>query len=132
MAQSSVAHRFRFGVFELDARSGELQRDGTKVRLQEQPFQALLMLIEHAGDVVTREELRRHVWRDETFGDFDHGLNSIVNRLRETLGDSAENPVFIETLPRRGDRVLAPVETVSPAADAAAGQLPLALSAASG
>jgi TolB-like protein/DNA-binding winged helix-turn-helix (wHTH) protein/Flp pilus assembly protein TadD len=83
------------------------------MRLQEQPFQALLMLIEHAGDVVTREEMRRHVWRDETFVDFDHGLNSIVNRLREALGDSAENPVFIQTLPRRGYRFLAPVEQVS-------------------
>jgi len=105
--------RFRFGGFELDTGSGELERGGVKERLQEQPFQALLTLIEHAGDVLTREELRRHVWRDETFVDFDHGLNSIVARLREALGDSADDPAFIETLPRRGYRFLAPVEEMS-------------------
>jgi TolB-like protein/DNA-binding winged helix-turn-helix (wHTH) protein/Flp pilus assembly protein TadD len=124
MAHSSTPRRFRFGIFELDARSGELRRDGVKVRLQEQPFQALLMLIEHAGDVVTREELRRHVWRDETFVDFDHGLNSIVNRLREALGDSGESPVFIQTLPRRGYRFLAPVEEVSTTPAAAGAPVP--------
>lgn len=133
MAQPSTPHRFRFGVFELDARSGELQREGVTVRLQEQPLQALLMLIEHAGDLVTREELQRHVWRDETFVDFDHGLNSIVNRLRDALGDSAENPVFIETLPRRGYRFLAPVVAVSqPTAADTAVESPPPVSSASG
>jgi TolB-like protein/DNA-binding winged helix-turn-helix (wHTH) protein/uncharacterized protein (DUF924 family) len=116
----SSTRRFRFGGFELDASSGELERGGVKERLQEQPFQALLTLIEHAGDVVTREELRRHVWRDETFVDFDHGLNSIVARLREALGDSADDPAFIETLPRRGYRFLAAVEEMSRLASAAA------------
>ena len=124
MPPSSTPHRFRLGVFELDERSGELRRDGVKIRLQEQPFQALLMLIEHAGDMVTREELQRHVWRDDTFVDFDHGLNSIVNRLREALGDSAENPVFIQTLPRRGYRFLAPVEEVFPKPAAAESEPP--------
>jgi DNA-binding winged helix-turn-helix (wHTH) protein len=114
MVQSTTPRRFRFANFELDTRSGELPRGDVKVRLQEQPFQVLLMLLEHAGDVVTREEMRRQVWRHETFVDFDHGLNSIVNRLRDALGDSAENPRFIETLPRRGYRFLAPVEEVSP------------------
>src|SRR5262249_11449930 len=98
--------RYRFGRFELDARSGELQRDGVTVQLQEQPHKALLLLIEHFGDVVTREELRRHIWQDDTFVDFEHGLNSIVTRLREALGDSADNPIFIQTLPRRGYRFL--------------------------
>lgn len=99
----------------MDPRSGELERDGVAVRLQEQPLQALLLLVERAGDVVTREEFRRRIWPDETFVDFDHGLNSIVKRLREALEDSAENPVFIQTLPRRGYRFLAHVEAVAPA-----------------
>src|SRR5262245_29041308 len=98
--------RYRFGRFELDARSGELQRDGVTVQLQEQPHKALLLLIERFGDVVTREELRRHIWQDDTFVDFEHGLNSIVTRLREALGDTADNPIFIQTLPRRGYRFL--------------------------
>jgi TolB-like protein/DNA-binding winged helix-turn-helix (wHTH) protein/Flp pilus assembly protein TadD len=105
---------YRFGHFELDPRSGQLERDGVGVRLQEQPLQALLLLLERAGDVVTRDELRRRVWQDETFVDFDHGVNSIVKRLRDALGDSAENPVFIETLPRRGYRFLVHVEAVAP------------------
>ena len=105
---------YRFGHFQLDPRSGELERDGVGVRLQEQPLQALLLLLERTGDVVTREELRRRIWQDETFVDFDHGVNSIVKRLRDALGDSAENPVFIETLPRRGYRFLVQVEAIAP------------------
>src|SRR5262245_17349335 len=104
--------RYRFGRFELDAGSGVLRRSGVTLPLQGQPLQVLLLLLERAGDVVTREELRRHVWQDETFVDFDQGLNAIVKRLRETLGDAAERPVFIQTLPRRGYRFLAPVEAV--------------------
>lgn len=99
-------YRYRFGRFELDPRSGELQRDGVTLQLQEQPLQVLLLLIEHAGDAVTREELQRRVWPDDTFVDFERGLNSIVKRLREALGDVAERPVFIQTLPRRGYRFL--------------------------
>jgi len=93
--------RCRFGPFELDTRSGALLRDGATTHLQEQPLQVLLVLIEHAGAVVTRDELRRRVWRDETFVGFDHGLNSIIRRLRDALGDDAERHSFIETLPRR-------------------------------
>ena len=113
---------YRFGRFELDPRSGELRRDGGTLRLQEQPLQALLLLIERAGDLVTREELRRRVWQDETFVDFEHGLNSIVKRLREALGDAVDDPIFIQTVPRRGYRFLVQVEAVE-RASAAAGRL---------
>jgi DNA-binding winged helix-turn-helix (wHTH) protein len=99
----------RFGVFEIDARAGELRKGGVKLKLQEQPFQLLSMLVEHTGEVVTREELRARLWPADTFVDFDHGLNAAVKRLRDTLGDSAENPVFIETLARRGYRFIGPI-----------------------
>jgi Tol biopolymer transport system component/DNA-binding winged helix-turn-helix (wHTH) protein len=98
-----------FGSFEADLRSGELRRNGSKVRLQEQPFQVLTMLLEKRGEVVTREELRNRLWPADTFVDFDHGLNAAVKRLRDALGDSAENPRFVETLARRGYRFVAPV-----------------------
>ena len=100
----------RFGLFEADLQSGELLRQGTKVRLQEQPFQILSLLLEKPGEVVTREELRARLWPADTFVDFDHGLNAAIKRLRDALGDSAENPRFIETLARRGYRFIAPVE----------------------
>ena len=103
---------FRFGVFEVDPRSGELRKQGGRVRLRDQSFEVLLMLLEHPGDVVTREELHHRLWSTNTFVDFDHGLNKAVNRLREALGDSAESPRFIETLPKRGYRFIAPVKTV--------------------
>jgi len=99
----------RFGVFELDLRAGELRRNGTKVKLQEQPFQVLAELIERPGQVVTREELRNRLWPADTYVDFDHGLNAAIRRLRDALGDSAENPVFVETIARRGYRFLSPV-----------------------
>src|SRR5258707_3807609 len=98
-----------FGSFEADLRAGELWRNGSKVRLQEQPFQVLTVLLEKPGKVVTREELRNRLWPPATFVDFDHGLNAAVKRLRDALGDSAENPRFVETLPRRGYRFVAPV-----------------------
>ncbi len=100
----------RFGVFELDLAAGELRKSGAKLRLQEQPFQVLAMLLERAGDVVTREELRQKLWPADTFVDFDHSLNTAVNKLRETLGDSASSPRYIETLARRGYRFIAPVQ----------------------
>jgi cholera toxin transcriptional activator len=100
----------RFGVFELDLAAGELRKSGAKLRLQEQPFQVLAMLLERAGDVVTREELRQKLWPADTFVDFDHSLNTAVNKLRETLGDSASSPRSIETLARRGYRFIAPVQ----------------------
>jgi DNA-binding winged helix-turn-helix (wHTH) protein len=100
----------RFGVFELDLRTGELRKHGLRVRLQEQPFQVLAMLLEHPGDVVTREELQKKLWPADTFVDFDHGLNKAINKLREALGDSAESPRFVETVARRGYRFLAEVK----------------------
>src|SRR5438874_681935 len=96
----------RFGSFELDVRAGELRKEGSKIRLQEQPLQILAMLLEHAGQVVTREELQSRLWPSDTFVDFDHSLNKAINKLRDALGDSAENPQFVETLPRRGYRFL--------------------------
>jgi len=103
----------RFGVFEIDLRSGELHKLGLRIRLQEQPFQTLAMLLEHPGEVVTREELQKKLWHDDTFVDFEHGLNKAINKIREALGDSADTPRFVETLPRRGYRFIAPVEPVA-------------------
>ena len=100
--------RLRFGVFEDDIRSGELAKRGRRVRLQEQPFQLLAMLLERPGELLTREELSRKLWPN-TVVDFDHGLNKAVAKIREALGDSAENPRFIETVARRGYRFLADV-----------------------
>ena len=101
----------RFEVFEVDLQSGELRRQGVKIKLQEQPFQVLVMLLVRPGEVVTREELQRKLWPADTFVDFDRGLNKAINRLREALGDDADSPRFIETLPRRGYRFIAPVKT---------------------
>jgi len=101
---------FRFGVFEADASSGELRKSGVRMKLQEQPFQVLLILLERSGEIVSREELRQKLWPSDTFVDFDHSLNTIINRLREVLGDSAANPRFIETLAKRGYRFLLPTE----------------------
>jgi TolB-like protein/DNA-binding winged helix-turn-helix (wHTH) protein/Flp pilus assembly protein TadD len=102
--------RLRFGIFELDLRAGELRKQGVRVRLQEQPFQVLAMLLEHPGEVVTREELQKKLWPSDTFVDFDHGLNKAINKLREALGDSATSPRFVETVARRGYRFLAEVK----------------------
>ena len=99
-----------FGVFEVERRSGELRKGGVRVRLAAQPFQLLIVLLDRAGEVVTREELQRHVWPADTFVDFDRGLNKAVNRLREAFGDTADSPRFIETLPKRGYRFIAPVQ----------------------
>src|ERR1700751_1219381 len=104
----------RFGVFELDLRAGELRRNGIKVKLQEQPFQVLAELIKRPGQVVTREELRNRLWSADTYVDFDHDLNAAIRRLRDALGDSAENPAFVETVARRGYRFLAPVSGIPP------------------
>jgi len=102
----------RFGVFEVDLRARELRKGGLKIRLQDQPFQILAMLLEHPGEVVTRDELRQKLWPADTFVDFDHSLNTALTKIREALGDSADNPRFVETLPRRGYRFIAPVETL--------------------
>ncbi len=103
----------RFGVYEADLSAGELRKSGIKLRLQGQPFQVLVLLLQRAGEVVSREELRQALWPSDTFVDFDHGLNTAINKVRETLGDSAANPRFVETLARRGYRFIAPVQTVA-------------------
>jgi DNA-binding winged helix-turn-helix (wHTH) protein/tetratricopeptide (TPR) repeat protein len=105
----------RFGVFEVDLQAGELRRRGRKLKLQDQPFQVLGLLLERPGEVVTRDELRAKLWSEETFVEFDHSLNTAVSKIREALGDSADNPRFVETLPRRGYRFIAPVETAEQA-----------------
>ena len=99
----------RFGTFEVDLRAGELRKQGKRIKLQDQPFQVLAVLLHRPGDVVTREELRKQIWPEDTFVDFDNSLNTAINKLREALGDSADSPRFIETLPRRGYRFLVPV-----------------------
>ena len=111
---SSAGRIVRFGVFELDLVAGELRKGGARIRLQEQPFQVLAMLLERPGDVVTRDGLRQKLWPADTFVDFDHSLNTAVNKIRETLGDSASNPRFVETLARRGYRFIAPVQSEGP------------------
>lgn len=100
----------RFGVFELDLAAGELRKNGVKLRLQGQPFQVLALLLERAGEVVTRDELQRRLWPSDTFVDFDHSLNTAINKVREVLGDSATSPRYVETLARRGYRFIAPVK----------------------
>lgn len=106
------AQRYRFGVFEADAATGELRRQGMRVKLNAQPFQVLLMLLERPGQLVTRDEICRVLWPEGTFVDYEHGVNSAVNRIREALGDTAGSPRFVETLARRGYRFLAPVERI--------------------
>src|SRR5688572_9957441 len=106
-------HVVGFGVFELDTRSGELRRHGLKVRLPDQAFHILQMLLSGPGEIVTREELHQRLWTADTFVDFDVGVNSAIRKLREALDDSAENPRFIETLPRRGYRFIASVQSAA-------------------
>ena len=112
--QQDAASRVQFGVFEADLKAGELRRSGVRVRLQSQPFRLLTVLVEHPGEVVSRDALQREIWGAETTVDFDHSLGIAVNKLREALGDSAENPRFIETLSKRGYRFIAPVRVVDP------------------
>jgi DNA-binding winged helix-turn-helix (wHTH) protein len=100
----------RFDKFELDVSAGELRKQGVKVRLQGQPLQVLEILLRRAGELVTREEIRTQIWKADTFVDFDHSLHNSIARLREVLGDSAEHPRYIETLPRRGYRFIRRVE----------------------
>src|SRR3984885_10054941 len=106
----------RFGAFEADLPSGEVRKSGSRIKLQDQPFKVLQILLEHPGDLVTREELQSRIWPEDSFGDFDHAVNVAVGKLRAALGDSAQNPSFIETVPRRGYRFVArldeaPVDT---------------------
>jgi len=106
------ARRYRFGVFEADAATGELRRQGIRIKINAQPFQVLCLLLERPGELLTRDEIARELWPDGTFVDYEHGVNSAINRIREALGDSAANPRFVETLARRGYRFVAPVERV--------------------
>lgn len=122
--QSTVSHRpvIRFGAFEVDLHSQELRKHGMRLRLSGQPFQVLRVLLERPGELVTRELLQESLWSKESFGDFDHGLNAAVTRLREVLGDSAESPKYVETLPRRGYRFIGEIEPNGFAAEKAIGE----------
>src|SRR6267378_2476599 len=119
MAEKLLSRRVRFSDFEVDLRSGEIRKCGRKVRLQEKPFQLLALLLEHPGELITREEARRKLWPADTFADFDHSLGTAIAKLRQALGDSAQNPRFVETLSSRGYRFLAPLENVLPSQDPA-------------
>jgi DNA-binding winged helix-turn-helix (wHTH) protein len=114
MPDVETARRYRFGTFEADGATGELRRQGMRVKLNAQPFQILVLMLERPGELLTREEICRRVWPEGTFVDYEHGMNSAVNRIREAIGDSAANPRFIETLARRGYRFIAPVELIVP------------------
>ena len=109
---SSSVRSVRFGVFEIDLRAGELRKRGIRLKLRGQPFLLLITLLKQRGELVTREELRSTLWPEDTFIDFDHSLGTAINKVRDVLGDSAANPRFIETLPRRGYRFIAPIEAV--------------------
>ena len=104
------AKTIRFGEFEAELQTGQLWKSGSRVKLQDQPFRVLQVLLQRPGTLVTREELQSQIWPEENFGDFDHAVNVAVAKLRTALGDSAENPLFIETVPRRGYRFIAEVE----------------------
>ena len=107
------ARRYRFGVYEADTATGELRRQGLRIKLNSQPFQLLCMLLERPGQLLTREEISRLLWPDGMFVDFEHGVNSAVNRIREALGDAASSPRYVETIARRGYRFIAPVERIA-------------------
>src|ERR1700736_2115450 len=110
---NSQPRLFRFGMFELDSDTGELRKDGkSRPRIRDQALQILIMLLEKSDEVVGRDELRERLWPADTFVDFDHGLNTAINQVRTALGDSAANPKFIQTLPRRGYRFIGPVQIV--------------------
>src|SRR5260370_5759427 len=109
MGAAVLGRLYRFGLFSADTESGRLLREGIRVKLQDQPFRVLCLLLEPAGQVITREELRQSLWSSDTYVEFDGSLNAALKRLRFALGDSAENPIFIETLPKRGYRFVAPV-----------------------
>src|SRR5215469_2939128 len=123
-ASTKGARIVRFGTFEADLGSGELRKGGVRIKLHGQPFEILSMLLQRPGEVIPREELRQRLWPTDTFVDFDHGVNTAINRLREALGDSAENPRFVETIPRRGYRFIAPVEPPSATNGAVADRVP--------
>jgi len=112
MAEAQRTRQYRFGLFEADTATGELRRQGIRIKINAQPFQVLCLLLERPGELLTRDEIARDLWPDGTFVDYEHGVNSAINRIREALGDSAANPRFVETLARRGYRFVAPVERI--------------------
>src|SRR5437764_10691264 len=116
-SSSALVRVLRFGLFEVDLPSGELRKAGVRVKLHDQPFQVLTILIDRAGELVTREEIKKRLWPGDTFVDFDHGLNNAVNRLREALDDSAALPRYVETLPRRGYRFVGVINSAPPVED---------------
>src|SRR5271155_5440964 len=123
-SRTEIASKVGFGVYEADLQTGELWKAGRKVKLQSQPFKVLTLLLEKAGEVVTREELQLAVWGKDTVVDFDHSLGTAINKIRDALGDTADNPVFVETLARRGYRFIAPV-TILPSSSTPAVPRPL-------
>src|SRR5438094_10078779 len=120
-----VQSTVRFGVFEVNLCAGELRKQGARIKLQEQPFHVLQMLLEHPGEIVTREELQKRIWPADIFVDFDQGLNNTIKRLREALSDSAETPRFIETIPRRGYRFIGMTGSSTPGRMRSLAVLPL-------
>ncbi|MGH9589671.1 MAG: winged helix-turn-helix domain-containing protein [Terracidiphilus sp.] len=112
MADPHPARSYRFGAFEADAATGELRRQGIRIKLNTQPFQLLILLLDRSGELLTRDQIARELWPDGTFVDYEHGVNSAINRIREALGDTATNPRFVETLARRGYRFVAAVERI--------------------
>jgi DNA-binding winged helix-turn-helix (wHTH) protein len=119
MTDSGTSRRYRFGVFEADVPTGELRKHGVRIKLNAQPFQVLILMLDRPGEVLTREQIYRQLWPEGTFVDSEHGVNSAVNRLRDALGDTASNPRFVETLSRRGYRFIAPVERIGTGQDLA-------------
>ena len=114
MENSAPANRFRFGEFELDTSAGELRRNGDRLRIQPQPYRLLTLLVRRAGELVTRDEIRQELWKDGTFVDFEQSVNFCVSQIREVLKDSADRPLYVQTVPKRGYRFIAPVETGEP------------------
>src|SRR6266478_984080 len=117
ISESSRGRLIRFGAFEADLGTRELRKHGLRIKLQNQPFQALAVLLEKPGEVISREELYRRLWPDQTFVDFEHNLNAVIKKLRRSLADTAETPRFIETVARRGYRFVAPVVEVETATE---------------
>ena len=122
MAIPSHSGRIAFGPFEIDAAAGEILKHGVRLRLSGQPFRILLLLVNHAGEVISQERLKNEIWGEGIFVDFEHGLHAAVNKLRQALGDSAENPRYIETVPGRGYRFIGVLERVSPLPSVAAAE----------
>jgi DNA-binding winged helix-turn-helix (wHTH) protein len=114
MEPTTTPHRFRFGEFELDTRAAELRRNGDRLRVQPQPFKLLVFLVSRAGNLVTREEIRHELWTNDTFVDFEQSVNFCVSQIRDVLKDQADRPLYIQTVPKRGYRFIAPVDTGEP------------------